>query len=109
MCVYSMIGDHFTDKWKPLNPLLPSQPPVSPDGIGTTSGGGLFANLVSKQEFEALKKEVVEMKELLKKAREYDEKTGQKDCQQEEKIALLRRVAEAVGINIDDVLPTAKP
>jgi hypothetical protein len=83
-----MIGDHFNDKWK--------QP----------SYQQIFTNIpdVSRAEFEALKKEVEEMKVLLKRAKEYDEKNNEPNCEIEEKMAMLRKFADAVGIDLDDVI-----
>ena len=83
-----MIGDHFNDKWK--------QPPYQQ----------IFTNIpdVSRAEFEALKKEVEEMKALLKRAKEYDEKNNEPNCEIEEKMAMLRKFADAVGIDLDDVI-----
>jgi len=83
-----MIGDHFNDKWK--------QPPYQQ----------IFTNIpdVSRAEFEALKKEVEEMKTLLKRAKEYDEKNNEPNCEIEEKMAMLRKFADAVGIDLDDVI-----
>ena len=88
MCTVSMIGDHFNDKWK--------QPPYQQ----------IFTNIpdVSRAEFEALKKEVEEMKALLKRAKEYDEKNNEPNCEIEEKMAMLRKFADAVGIDLDDVI-----
>lgn len=83
-----MIGDHFNDKWK--------QPPYQQ----------IFTNIpdVSRAEFESLKKEVEEMKALLKRAKEYDEKNNEPNCEIEEKMAMLRKFADAVGIDLDDVI-----
>ena len=83
-----MIGDHFSEKWK--------QPPYQQ----------IFTNIpdVSRAEFEALKKEVEEMKALLKRAKEYDEKNNEPNCEIEEKMAMLRKFADAVGIDLDDVI-----
>jgi hypothetical protein len=88
MCTVSMIGDHFNDKWK--------QPPYQQ----------IFTNIpgVSRAEFEALKREVEEMKALLKRAKEYDEKNNEPNCEIEEKMAMLRKFADAVGIDLDDVI-----
>lgn len=88
MCTVSMIGDHFNDKWK--QPLYQQ----------------IFTNIpdVSRAEFEALKKEVEEMKALLKRAKEYDEKNNEPNCEIEEKMAMLRKFADAVGIDLDDVI-----
>lgn len=96
MCVYSMIGDHYNDKWREQYPWAVQ--PVTDTNINVTYPP------VSREEFDELKKDVKEMKELLKRAKIYDAEHGQPDCQIEEKIALLRRVAELVGIDLGDVL-----
>lgn len=86
MCVLSMVADFYDDKFKPYveNPLA--------------------IPMVSREEFEALRKEVLDMKELLKKAKAYDEKNNEPNCEKEEKLKTLRKIAEAVGIDLDDVL-----
>lgn len=88
MCVVSMIGDHYSDKWKQPNYQQ------------------IFSTFpeVSRHEFEALKKEVLEMKELLKKAVEYDKKNNEPACEIEEKVALLKKIAELVGVDLKDIL-----
>lgn len=58
-------------------------------------------------EFDALKKEVEELKKVLKAAKIYDAATGQPDCEEEEKIALLKQIAELVGVDIKEVLMDA--
>lgn len=125
MCVVSMVGDYFTDRWRqvpwidPGSPYSPANPgpgiyPTSPNTIpftppaaptdGTSPLVNIFGNLgPTKQEFEELKKEVMEMKELLKRAVAYDKANNEPDCQMEEKVQLLRKVAELVGVSLDDV------
>ena len=93
MCVVSMIGDHYRDKWIDRWPTLPNWPPAT-----------VTVTAISRQEFDDLKKEVSEMKELLKRAKEYDERTGQPDCEIDEKMDLLRKVAKLVGVDLDDVI-----
>lgn len=90
MCVVSMVGDYYSEKWK-----------VSPPGY---VGPLLIPNVATKQDLEELKKEVIDMKELLKKAIEYDKKNNQPHCETEEKIELMRKVAEMVGVDLNDVL-----
>jgi hypothetical protein len=94
-----MVGDFYTDKWRkigPLNPLnpfdngIPNSPHVNPQ--------------VSREEFEMLRREVLDMKELLKRAVKYDEETNQRGCEVEEKIKLLKQVADMVGVDLNDVL-----
>lgn len=91
MCVMSMIGDHYGDKW--VTPQQPNFWPVTTPPHGPT-----------KKDFDELKKEVLEMKELLKKAKIYDEENNQPECEIEEKMEKLRKVAELVGVDLDDVI-----
>lgn len=92
MCVVSAIGDNYRDifpgKWPqvPNNPIFPI-----PE--------------ISREEFDALKKEVLELKDLLKAAKKFDEETGQPDCQMDDKIRFMRQIASALGIGMDDIFP----
>jgi hypothetical protein len=83
-----MVGDHYSDKWK--------KPYYEQTIINWPN--------VSKHEFDALKKEVEEMKQLLIKAKIYDEKNNEPNCEMEEKISKLREIAKLVGIDLDEVL-----
>lgn len=87
MCVVSMIGDHYNDKWN------------------TPDYKQIWDNWpeVTKQEFDALKKEVEEMKELLKRAKIYDEVNNEPNCEIENKVAMLKKIAELFNINLDEV------
>lgn len=99
MCVVSMVGDFYADKWRELYkmpPQTPAQQPVIP------SIWPVFNN-VSREEFDALKLEVLTMKELLKRAKLYDEQTGQPNCEMDEKVAMLKKIAEAVGVDLSEV------
>ncbi len=58
---------------------------------------------ISKKDFDALKKEVEALRELLLAAKEYDEATGQPDCEVDEKVEFIRQVAELVGVDVDEV------
>lgn len=102
MCVVSMIGDHYNDKW--------NQPDYQDifKRLGQQTSTVKYEFGVPRSEFDALKKEVEEMKELLKRAIEYDKKNDEPDCQLEGKIATLRKIAELVGVNLDDVLKQIK-
>ena len=93
MCVVSMIGDHYTEKWKPQWPPQLQQ-------LWPTS----FINSVTREEFDRLKREVEEMKALLLRAKKYDEENGEPDCEIDEKMKLVKKVAEAVGVDLSDVL-----
>lgn len=95
-----MIGDFYGDKWKPQ----PWYPGVYPGTAPQPQPSPVFIENISRAEFGALRKEVLDMKELLKRAKAYDEKNGEPDCEMETKMAILRKVAEAVGISLDDIL-----
>lgn len=96
MCVVSMVGDYYGDKWR-----QPYQPYIQPITI-------THPPEISKEEFEKLKKEVLEMKELLKRAKAYDEKNNEPDCEIDDKMDFLRKVAKLVGIDLDDVIAKKK-
>lgn len=87
MCTVSFVGDHFRDKWYP-----------------EYQSPSITIPQVSRAEFEDLKQEVLHMKELLRKAKDIDRATGQPDCEMEDKIRFIREIAEAVGVDLADVL-----
>ena len=88
MCMVSVIGDHFQG-------TIPK--PYQPDPFA-------WIQTITRAEFDTLKNEVAELKKLLMAAKAYDAATGQPDCEMGEKIDLLRKVAKAVGVDLDDVL-----
>lgn len=98
MCFSSYVGDFARDylpkkyDWLPaVQPTLPYRPIVVP------SGG-------SQADFDALRAEVRELKELLLAAKKFDAATGQRDCEQAEKIAMLKSIAKIVGVDLSDAL-----
>lgn len=97
MCMVSNIGDQwgetFPHKW-------PQFVPPSP-GVVIQQG-------VSQSDFDALKKEVQELKKLLQAAAEFDKKTGQPHCEMEAKVKLIKEIAKLVGVDIGDVFDQEK-
>lgn len=89
-----MIGDHYTEKWREYPWWTQPQPTTIQYSISQ----------ISRKEFDALKKEVEDLKKLLIRAKAYDERNGEPDCEIEDKMALLRAVAKAVGVDLDSVL-----
>lgn len=99
MCAVSMIGDHYRDKWQDNGWYTRvSVPAVQMPQVV------LHAPQIQREEFESLKREVLEMKELLKRAKKYDEDNNEPDCEIDEKMDLLRRVANLVGVELNDVI-----
>lgn len=95
MCVVSMIGDYGSQ-------ILPKKYPWILD-YPKEEGKTKILRHPSQDEFDALKKEVEELKKLLLAAKRIDELTGQPDCEIEDKYAKLKKIAEIVGIDMDDV------
>ena len=105
MCVVSMIGDHYFDKWRGKWPTYPFSPtsPQAPDPIRDFVFQQTYTP-VTRQEFDQLKKEVAEMVALLKRAKDYDERNGEPECETDEKMRILREVAKLVGVDLDKEL-----
>jgi len=109
MCTVSNIGDGYKDNFAPRWPNVPVWP-VQPTGVPypaqpSIPGQPLVINTpaVSKEEFEALKKEVEELKQLLKAAKKFDDETGQPDCHMDDKVDFIKKLAEYVGVDLEDI------
>jgi hypothetical protein len=116
MCAVSFVGDHYREtlpeRYPWIQPHLPGS--GSPPGGGgspwpTPSPGGAGWPVVyptpqvSREEFDALRKEVQDALALLKKAKKYDDETGQPDCEVDEKVAALKAIAKLVGVDLSEV------
>ena len=118
-----MVGDFYSDKWKEndwLKPYIqPNQPPINLPQVNPWSNplptapidaGGPYVHSpinfpasVSKEDFDALKREVMDMKELLKRALEYDKKNDEPYCEMEDKVATLKKVAELFKVDLSEI------
>ena len=90
MCVYSMVTDHYWEKWNkppyiPITPAVPVPPVMVPQ---------IIVPQISQEEID-------EFRKLLERAREYDKKHGEPDCELEEKKKRVRELAESLGVKID--------
>ncbi len=93
MCTISIVMDDWTRRHQELQPpMVTFWPPAGP----------------SREEFDALKAEVESMKKLLIAAKLYDKETGQPDCESEDKIALFRKLAQMLGVDISEIFTQAK-
>lgn len=97
MCTVSMVGDYWKDIYPEKYPWIKEYP-----------GSGLVPTITypdgpTKEEFAALKKEVEELKILLLAAKRFDTATNQHDCHMDEKVALIKKIAEIVGVSMEDV------
>jgi len=57
----------------------------------------------TREEFDELKRSVEALKELLLAAKEYDRKMGEPDCEMEDKVALIKKLAEVVGVDLSQI------
>jgi hypothetical protein len=87
MCVYSMVVDHYTDKWRPMVPPYQPQPSVVIPPV-------VVQPLISEEE-------LAEFRRLLERAREYDRRMNQPDCELESKKQILRDLADKLGVKVD--------
>lgn len=94
MCMVSNVGDGWAEKFPYHWPQIPPEPPAK---IQLIQAG------VSQAEFDALKKEVQELKKLLIAAKEFDKATGQPDCEMDDKVKLIKAIAKLVGVDMGDV------
>jgi len=99
----SNIGDNykegFPQKWPNVWPHV-QQP--------TPSFAQQYLGVISRQEFDALKAEVEELKKLLQAAKKFDDSTGQPHCEMDDKVELIKRIAKAVGVEMGDVFTDKK-
>ena len=102
MCVVSNIGDDWMKRyenewWKPI-----VQPPNTTLPLPQVTQEDL-EKLATKEDIKALKSELESLKKLLKAAKIYDEETGQPECEVEEKVGIIKKLAEALGVDMKDV------
>lgn len=81
MCVVSMIMDHYRDKWDHLVVPGVAPPPAPP---------------ITAAEIE-------EFRRLLERARDYDRKNSEPDCELKEKRDAIKKIADLMGVKIDFV------
>lgn len=94
MCSYSMIADHFQQRLPQVYPW------ANPAGAPLVNG-----DAPTRAEFEALKREVESMRDLLARAKRYDEENDEPECETADKVKLIRQIAKMVGVDIGAALP----
>lgn len=123
MCVVSMIMEHYTDKWQPRQPQ-PWEVPPDPHNPWNQQFYPTPSNLLHPQDtqkqlerfVEAMKpkppaitpEEIAEFRVLLERAREYDRKNNEPNCELSEKRDVLTAIANALGVDISFVEEAAQ-
>lgn len=109
MCVVSMIAKHYEDEFgkKPIRPweVAPSATYWPPLTYPKHPQYSTDENLKLKEQIEELRRQVSEMKQFLKEAIEYDKLYKQPGCENDLKIAFLKKVAKSVGMTLEDIFP----
>lgn len=84
MCTVSMVMDHYYEKWYPV--VYPTQTPN--------------VTIAVTGEPPITDEEIREFRKLLERAREYDRRMNQPDCEMAEKKDALKKLAKALGVDI---------
>jgi len=120
MCVVSMVMDHYDERWRKQYPTFyPSYPnitfppvttPIVPRVEGPLPQPTIIKEepVITREEFNQLKKEIQDLKELLQRAQNYDKIHNEPDCHNDEKIATIKKFIEMVGLNAEDILGNVK-
>lgn len=81
MCVVSMVIDHQRDNWQRKWPEILNPSYIPP------------ANLPTQEEID-------EFRRLLERAREYDRRNNEPDCEMDDKKRILKEMADKLGVDI---------
>jgi hypothetical protein len=85
MCVVSMIMDHYQEKWTPLVPAVQPWP---------------FVITPVNTQTPITDAEIVEFRKLLDRAREYDKRNNEPDCELDAKVQALKQLAKVLGVEL---------
>lgn len=88
MCSYSMINDHFYDKWKQY----------LPPNVHVHTFQDPFPEPIPVPIQVPTQAEIDEFRKLLERAREYDARNNEPHCELEEKKQKIRDLAKQLGI-----------
>lgn len=84
MCVVSMVVDNWNDHFTQQSPAI--------------------QELNHELRIVQLERELELLKNQIKSAKAYDKKTGQPDCEDEEKVEKLKAIAKLLDLDISEVL-----
>jgi hypothetical protein len=110
MCVVSMIMDHYGDKWRDRQqqwpyttpyPYQPLQPKQESDEEYQKRLAEFFERAAQPKEPAITDAEIKEFRQLLERAREYDKRNNEPECELEEKKEAVRQVAKQLGVEIN--------
>lgn len=96
MCVVSNVIDRYYDYWRV--PSLPPPPPPPPPYKWPWEDRVDVGSWPPRTEPRITEKDIKEFKELLEKARKWDEEHNEPDCESDDKINALLDLADELGV-----------
>ena len=104
MCTVSNVGDYWKDDFNRRYPNSVLIDYITSDVCRGPLQGYVGAQpFNSQEEIAKLRKEMEELKLLLLAAKRYDEQMGEPDCEMDDKVALIKKIAKLVGVDMKDV------
>jgi hypothetical protein len=104
MCVVSMIIDHYGDKWRDRYPDWQSPQPYTPTETPEKQRRRFmeFVERTKPVEVPAISQaEIEEFRQLLERAREYDKRNNEPECELDEKKEAVKQIAKQLGVEIN--------
>lgn len=107
MCAVSAVTDHYIKKFEPYQ--IPSTIPwPTPAPMPVTPTVPPYSQIpaplpITRDEFDQLRKDILEMKEILKVLKEYDKTSNQPHCEKQENVAFLKKLAAQLDIELPEL------
>jgi len=98
MCAVSAVGDDWSrrDRW-------PGWPAQIPFPTSIPENGTSFRVGQLEKELAALRSQVEQMRAELEAAKQQDIENGTPDCEMEDKVIILKKIAQLVGVDLSKV------
>ena len=89
MCVVSAVSDYYRHNTLPATSLDWSAAIANPLGY--------------QVQIDQMRKDIEALRQLLIAAQKYDKAVGEPHCEDPEKVALIRKIAEVVGVDLKGI------
>jgi hypothetical protein len=103
MCIVSNIGDGYQDSFQRRWPQVPIPEPAPSKAEIQWFTAPDLSEYVTKEDFEALKKEIEGLKKLIAEAQKFDAQTNQVNCDSPDKFVLVKWLAKALDVDLSDL------
>lgn len=89
MCAYSAMIDNVTHPYMAVGPI--------------SGWPGSILRREMNEMRDQFQREINALRELLPHVQKYDQDTGQFDCESDEKLVLLRQIADKLGVDVKGI------